>query len=142
MNFPKHLGSFTLDSVINNEKEMPGQGVSLLYDAPGVKASVFVYDLGITNIQNGIDSTTVHDQFLQTIGDVMKVHPDAQNLDSDRRLSASGVQLLHAAFQYVESKPGSRDVVFSNLYITGRNGNFILIRTTYSAIDQPQRGYR
>lgn len=47
MHFPKQLGSFTLDSVINNEKEMPGQGVSLLYDSPGVKASVFVYDLRI-----------------------------------------------------------------------------------------------
>jgi len=142
MNFPKHLGSFTLNSVVNDEKDVPGQGVALLYDALGVKASVFVYDLRLPDIQSGIDSKTVHEQFLQTIDDVKTVHPDAQNLDSDGRLSVSGIQLLHAAFQYVESSPGTRDVVFSNLYITGRDGNFVLIRTTYSAINQPQRGYR
>ena len=142
MNFPKHLGTFTLNSVINNEKEVPGQGTSLLYDAPGVKASVFVYDLGMKGIESGIDSKAVRDEFLKTTGDVRTVHPDAQNLDSSKQLTVSGIPLLHVAFQYVESEPGSQDTVFSNLYITANNGNFILIRTTYSAIDQPQRGYQ
>ena len=142
MNFPKHLGTFTLDSVVNDEKDIPGQGISLLYDSPGVKASVFVYDLGMKHIESGIDSKAVRDEFLKTSGDVRTVHPDAQNLDSSKNLTVSGIPLLHVAFQYVESEPGSRDIVFSNLYITAKNGNFILIRTTYSAINQPQRGYR
>ncbi|EIM02332.1 hypothetical protein UU5_01262, partial [Rhodanobacter sp. 115] len=118
MNFPKHLATFTLDSVINNERDIPGQGTSLLYDAVGVKASVFVYDLGIKNIESGIDSTTVRDEFLKTSGDVRTVHPDAQNLHSSKHLTVSGISLLHVAFQYVESEPGTRDTVFSNLYIT------------------------
>ena len=142
MNFPKHLGTFTLNSVVNDEKEIPGQGTALLYEAPGVKASVFVYDLGMKHIESGIDSKAVRDEFLKTSGDVRTVHPDAQNLDSSKNLTVSGIPLLHVAFQYVESEPGSRDIVFSNLYITAKNGNFILIRTTYSAINQPQRGYR
>lgn len=140
MLFPNDLAGFTLDSVINNEKDMPGQGFSLFYDHPGVKASVFVYDLGIKNIPNGDNSPIVYKAFQQAINDVKTVHHDAQSLDVTPKLSIDGTNMLHAAFQYASDQAGSRDVVFSHVYMTAQNGNFILVRTTYSAIDQPVRG--
>ena len=140
--FPNNLAGFTLGSVINNETDTPGQGYSLLYDHPGVKASVFVYNLGIKNIPNGDDSKIVHDAFERAISDVKSVHPDAQNLDATPQLSIHGISLLHAAFQYKAVETGWHDVVFSHVYMTAQNGNFILVRTTYSATDQSARGLR
>ena len=56
INFPSQLGPFELMRVIDNEKSNPGFGASVLYNAPGIKATVFIYDYGHGHIPDGIGS--------------------------------------------------------------------------------------
>lgn len=141
INFPRALAGFELRSVIDNEKSNPGLGVTLLYNAPGVKISVFVYNQSKSNIPDGIDSSVVQSEFVEAVGNVQQARPDAQLLTRDRNLVA-GIPLLQSVFQYTEVMPGSHATVLSHLYLTAREGNFFKVRTTYSATDQPELGHR
>jgi len=142
VNFPRTLGGFELQSVIDNEKSNPGLGVTLLYQAPGAKVSIFVYDHSQKNIPQGIDSTIIRSQFNRAKSDIQLVHPDAQTLKQDERLLVAGVPMLHSEFQYAETRPGSAVAVHSHLYLTARKDNFVKVRTTYSANDSPELGRR
>lgn len=142
ISFPRTLGGFELRSVIDNEKSNPGLGSTLLYNAPGVKVSVFVYDHSVRNIPKGIDSKIIHSELAQAMGNVQQAYPDAQILVREERLLVAGIPILQSAFQYTEMRPGSRDTVFSHLYLTARKGNFVKVRATYSATDRPELGRR
>ena len=140
--YPRTLGGFELRSVIDNEKSNTGLGSTLLYNAPGVKVSVFVYDHSERNIPEGIDSNIIHSEFTQARGNVQQAYPDAQILVREERLLVAGIPILQSAFQYTEMRPGSRDTVLSHLYLTARKGNFVKVRATYSATDRPELGRR
>lgn len=142
INFPRNLDGFELRSVIDNEKSNPGLGVTLLYNAPGVKVSVFVYDHSQSNIPEGIDSSIIHNEFAEARGNVRQAYPDAQILVREARFLVAGIPILQSAFQYTEMRPGSRDTVLSHLYLTARKGNFVKVRITYPATDQPELGRR
>jgi len=141
-NFPRTLAGFELRSVIDNEKSNPGLGVTLLYNAPGVKISVFVYNHSQSNIPDGIDSTLVYNEFGKASGNVQQAYPDAQLLAREDQYLVAGIPLLQSAFQYTEMRPGSREAVLSHLYLTARKGNFVKVRATYSATDRPELGRR
>ncbi len=142
ISFPRTISGFELRSVIDNEKSNPGLGVTLLYNAPGVKVSVFIYDHSQKNIPEGIDSSIIHREFSEAKGNIRQAYPDAQILVREERLLVSGVPILQSAFQYTEMRPGSRETVLSHLYLTARKGNFVKVRTTYSATDRPEFGRR
>lgn len=141
-NFPRTLGGFELRSVIDNEKSNPGLGVTLLYNAPGVKISVFVYDHSQRNIPDGIDSSVIRDEFAEARSKVQRMYPDTQILVRESSFVVANIPILHSAFQHTEMKPGSRETVFSHLYLTARKGNFIKVRATYSSNERPELGYR
>ena len=142
INFPQSLGGFELRSVIDNEKSNPGLGVTLFYNAPGVKISVFVYDHSQKNIPEGIDSSKIKSEFVEARGNVQQAYPDVQVLVLEERFLVAGIPLLQSAFQYTEMRPGSRETVLSHLYLTARKGNFVKVRATYSATDRPELGRR
>lgn len=136
VDFPKSLSGFELRSVIDNEKANPGLGYTLLYNAPGVKVSVFVYDDSQRGLPEGVDAPVVRKEFAKARGNVQQVYPDAQILVREERFVVGGVPLLHSAFQYSEMKPGVRETMLSHLYLTSRKGNFVKVRATYSANDE------
>lgn len=142
INFPRTLGGFELRSVIDNEKSNPGLGVTLLYNAPGVKVSVFVYDHSHSKVPEGIDSPIIHNEFSEARGNVQQAYPDAQILVREEQFLVAGVPFLQSAFQYTEMRQGFRESVLSHLYLTGKKGNFVKVRTTYSATDRPELGRR
>jgi len=141
INFPRMLAGFELRSPIDNEKSNPGLGVTLLYNTPGAKISVFVYNHSLSNIPDGIDSSIIQNEFGKARGNVQQVYSDAQLLIREDRFTASGIPLLQSAFQYTEMRPGSRETMFSHLYLTARKGNFVKVRATYSASDRPELGH-
>lgn len=142
INFPRTLGGFELRSVIDNEKSNPGLGVTLFYNAPGVKVSVFVYGHSQKNIPDGIDSPIIHNEFYEAKSNIRQAFPDAQILEREERLFVAGVPILQSVFQYTEMRPGSRETVLSHLYLTARKGNFVKVRATYSSSDRPEHGRR
>jgi len=142
INFPHTLGGFELKTVIDNEKSMPGLGTTLLYGTPGVKVAVYVYDHSQRNIPEGIDSTVIRNEFAVARDHVQQVNPDAQILVREERFLVAGVPILQSVFQHTDTRPGSRETVFSHLYLTARKGNFVKVRATYSATGRPEPGYR
>jgi len=140
--FPRSLAGCELHSVIDNEKSNPGLGVTLLYNAPLVKVSVFVYDGSRRNIPEGIDSPVIRDEFAGARSNVQRMYPDTQIWVRESRFAVADIPILHSAFQHTEMKPGSRETVVSHLYLTARNGNFIKVRATYSLNERPELGYR
>jgi hypothetical protein len=139
---PKQLGQFELRSMIDNEKTNSGLSHTLFYNALGVKASVFVYDHSRRGLLEGVDSPASQEEFAEAKANLEQANPDAQVMVREERLSVAGVPLLHAAYQYKEIRPGSRETVFSHLYLTSRRGSFVKVRATYSANDRPDLGYR
>lgn len=142
INFPRNLSGFELREVIDNEKSNPGLGATLLYNVPGVKISVFVYDHSHRNIPEGIDSAIIHKEFSEARNNIQKVYPDAQILVREERFLVAGVPILYSAFQYTEMRPGSRETMHSHLYLAARKGNFVKVRATYLATDRPELGLR
>lgn len=142
IDFPQTIAGFKLRSTIDNEKLTPGLGVTLRYGAPGVKISIFVYGHANLIIPDGIDSAITREHFANAREDIKNLYSDVQTLTDEQRFVVNGIPLLHFAYQYTESKPGSRIVVFSHLYFTAKKGNFIKIRVTYSSSDQPEVSMR
>lgn len=142
INFPRTFGGFELRSVIDNEKSNPGLGMTLFYGAPGVRASIYVYNNSQSNIPEGIDSSIIRNEFAQARGHVQQVNPDAQILVREERFLVAGVPILQSAFQYTEMRLGSRETVLSHLYLTARKGNFVKVRATYSIADRPELSRR
>jgi len=142
IDFPRTLASCKLRSVIDNEKSNPGLGVTLLYNAPLVKVSVFVYDHSQRNIPEGIDSSVIRNEFAEARNNVQQMYPDAQIMVREGRFLVADIPILHSAFQHTEMKPGLREAVFSHLYLTARKGNFIKVRVTYLLNERPELGYR
>lgn len=142
IDFPSAPAGFELRSVIDNEKSNPGLGVTLFYNAPGVKASVFVYDDSQPSIPDGVAGAAVRDQFATAVGHVKQFYPDAQSLARETKVTIAGIPLLYTAFTYTEVQPGSRETAMSHLYLTAYKGSFIKVRVTYSGVDRPDLGYR
>ena len=140
--FPKRLAGFELQSVIDNDKTNPGLGVTLLYNAPGVKISVFVYDRTLQRLPDGIDALKSQREFAEAKSNIHQTYSDAKVLAQEERFNVAGVPMLHAAFQYTEVKPGVRETVLSHLYLASRRGHFVKVRATYSGTDRPQIGHR
>ena len=142
MDFPNPLGGFELRSVIDNEMSNPGLGVTLLYNAPGVKVAVFVYNYSQSNIPDGINSTLIQKEFSKARSNIQQVYPDAQTLVGVEKLRVKGTSVLHSAFHYTEIRQESREAVISHLYLLAKNGNFVKVRATFSSSDRPELGSR
>ena len=132
---PESIGSFSLRSVIDNERDRRGLGSSVNYHAPGVKASVYIYDFGIRQLPEGTDSDKVQKHFSQTKADVLTVFPKAQVLLQEESVTAGRLPLLHAAFRYTEERVGRRDPLISHLYLGSYRGSFIKVRISYLSDD-------
>jgi hypothetical protein len=66
---PAHLGPLTYLGVTHYEQS--ALGVSVRYEAEGlIKADIFIYDLGKTNLGTGLKSPAVPSHFQQVKGDI------------------------------------------------------------------------
>jgi hypothetical protein len=61
--FPFEIGWLHFDSALDYESRSPGLGYSLLYGAPGIKATLYVYDLGLAAIPDDVADSVVRDEF-------------------------------------------------------------------------------
>ena len=69
------IGWLHLDGVTNNEPKHPGLGYSLSYGAPGIKATIFVYDLENSIISSDLDQRIAKTEFTSAVSDMLEINP-------------------------------------------------------------------
>ena len=138
---PSKILDFVIKKEINNEVVREGLGYTLYYNAVGVKASLYIYNLGYKKLPQGIDSDIINEHFNQINNDVIRYNPLAQKIVDGEKLSISGIPVLHSVFFYTEQKTGLKDPIFSHSYLASIKGQFVKLRVSYSAENQPKKGH-
>ena len=129
---PRQVGEFTRDTAIDNEATNPGLGVTVPYSAPGLKATVYVYDLGIPTIPEGPTSDITLRLFSRSVEDVhaLATHGVYESVHLQEKYGtgspARGQEFLCAQF---EIKQGGRRLD-SYVFLTAHSSKFIKIRIT------------
>src|SRR5215211_1494014 len=77
LSLPYEIGWLHLDNVIDNEPMTKGLGQSLAYGAPGIKATVYVYDRGRSDIPANTRESIPKAEFATAISELRTVHPDS-----------------------------------------------------------------
>lgn len=135
--FPDRLASMKKGEVRDFEKDNPGLGVSVGYDAPGIALTIFIYDYRIKEFPANPDDPAMKKHFDQVLSDVMKMGEQGkyeylilENISDEIVLGASkkGPRVLSASFSYVLN--GEKSV--SALYLVSYKKNFIKLRYTYN----------
>ena len=71
--FPETLVEMPMVSLTDHEKDNPGLGVSIGYNAPGITVTVYLYTLGLRSISGDPASPILKEHFNQVIQDIYKV---------------------------------------------------------------------
>ncbi len=80
LGLPYELGWLHYNGVTDNETTVAGLGQSIAYGAPGIKATVYVYDRKHSDIPSDIDASVVRNEFEVAASDFMEAHPTASRL--------------------------------------------------------------
>lgn len=128
---PTELGGFERGPIYDNEAQMPGLGITVAYSAPGVKATVFVYDLRNRSLPEGIDNAVVKEHSQQALADILSVHSNVSVLEPLAPATGSCSNFLRVKLSYVERGGGSGEVIHSYLYLGTRRGSFVKLRLSY-----------
>jgi hypothetical protein len=139
LSFPDTIGPLARGAV--HDYDSPEAGRSIRYGGPGeVKADIYLYDNGLTNLHEGIDSKVVAEHFKDVEGAVAR----AEKTGAYRgvKLIAEGTNqigsarrhlpALEARFEYATAADtGSEARCVSHLLLTVFRGEFLKIRFTY-----------
>jgi len=129
---PDVLGGFKKTKVIDNEPKDPGLGTTVHYHCPGIKATVYIYNMGINTIPDGIESNVVRKAFETAKANIQEVARQGYyKLSSKLRTSITildpaenPISALTASFSYQDQ----RENLTSFLYVFGRKNHIIKIR--------------
>jgi len=80
LGLPYELGWLHYEGMTDNEPAAAGLGQSIAYDAPGIKATIYVYDKKRPDIPSDIDASVVRNELGVAVSDLMKLHPTASPL--------------------------------------------------------------
>ena len=128
INLPRNIAEFHYQKFVDYERtKQKGLGYGVEYSAPGVKATVFIYNFNF-QVSNSVDSQEVRNAFLQAIKDIKHVYPNVQQLEEPKKISIGGQDFMFAKFRVLQ---GNENLI-SYIYITSAKRNFIKVRLTYS----------
>jgi hypothetical protein len=116
---PFELGWLHFREVINHEPVVAGLGCGIAYGAPGIKATIFIYDKTKSRISDDINSEQALDEFKQAVFEFIEVHPSASSLGE---LSKRNGFLL---------QPFAFGGDFTIIGLTVFKNNFIKLRVTH-----------
>jgi len=116
---PYEIGWLHFDSSTDNEALAPGLGHSLAYGAPGIKATIYIYDKGRSDILKDVSGSIVKGEFNSAVSDLMKLHPKAVALGD---LSYKG-SMVYKKFLI--------DQDLSIVAMALRAGKFVKLRMTF-----------
>jgi hypothetical protein len=133
--FPETLVEMPMVSLTDHEKDNPGLGMSIGYNAPGITVTVYLYTLGLRSISDDLASPILKEHFNQVMQDIYKVeelgyYKNVKKLAQGTtflKQDNTGPKALFALLSYVQ---GGTDRL-SKLYLLGHKNHFIKIRFTY-----------
>jgi len=134
---PKILANYKLTDVINNEVKNKGLGCTYSYSSTGVKANLYIYNLGHDCIPEGINSDIVKQHFGEILDDIYTVYPNAIEMEEIKGYLYSDVPLVTTSFNLLGNSEEGTESEFSHVYLTSLNNNLIKLRMTYSSDNQP-----
>jgi hypothetical protein len=144
--FPAHLGPLTYLGVTRYEQS--ALGVSVRYGGELlIKADIFIYDLGKTNLGTGLKSPVVPSHFQQVKGDIYTAEKMGRYTDlslvSEQEIALNTPQgkipALSAVFTYSQTEgPGTAftGMRVSHVVLTAYRDSFLKIRFTYPQKDK------
>ncbi|HOK04199.1 MAG TPA: hypothetical protein PLN24_02980 [Victivallales bacterium] len=133
--FPGKISGLELSAINNFEEREKGLGIGLSYRSNGIKADVYIYNLGFNDITNGIDSELARMSFQRASMDIEalakgKIYNKLRVLSDNEIKKIGNIYFLSKKYNYIEG--GSQKE--SYLLLTCLKGNFIKIRLTYNII--------
>jgi hypothetical protein len=75
LTLPYELGLLHFGESTDNEIVEPGLGVSLQYGAPGIKATVYIYDRGRNDVPNDVNDPWVRAEFEEAAANIAALYP-------------------------------------------------------------------
>lgn len=140
IHIPTEVLDFKITKETDNEVKQKGLGHTLYYHAAGIKVSAYIYNYGYSNLQQGVESEIIKNHFKQVNNDVIYYNPSAQKLDESEERLISNIPILHSVYIFTDNFASNEELVFSHVYLTSFNKQFIKLRITYSAENQPELG--
>jgi hypothetical protein len=135
MVFQDRVAGMDRGVVTDFEREHPGLGVGIGYNAPGITATIYLYNLGMESVPDSLDSPVLTALFEQAVEDVLQAGRMGM-YDSLRKTSEtvigfpapqSGPRALCASFDVVQQGVER----LSKLYLLAYRNHFLKIRFTY-----------
>jgi hypothetical protein len=150
ISLPAALGKLRRTEVTDDEATHPGLGIGAAYDAPGLKATIYIYTLGQKSIPNGVESQILKASYEAAKNDLRKASElGIYTLTSDIKSRSSylipgskAVPVLLAEFSYRQ-----KGAEFSSwLYMTGAGNQIIKLRLSSltgerRAVEPKRRGF-
>ncbi len=130
------LGDFERTKIIDNEVSSPGLGTSVLYGAPGIKATLYIYNMQITYITDGINSPFLKKYFTMAKSDIKQAEKYGHyKLTSEFATQSTYLNVKNKTFPTFQSnftyQENNEEESLSSLYMTAYNNYIIKIRISY-----------
>jgi hypothetical protein len=114
----------------------PGLGHSLAYGHPTlhVKASVYVYDLGLSHVPEAPHDPLLQQHFQQVLGDVYRLqehHQGGADLLTEATLTLGEAPPRRALHAVLQLRGGDRGDCLSHALLLGYHNQFLKVRVTY-----------
>lgn len=117
MRLPYQFAWFHFDSLINNEQDYPGMGVSVAYSAPFSKATLYIYNKGLLSTGEILTATQVESEFSSATQDFFNANPGAKKISEKMNSN-----MLFRAFEDGDA--------YSVLTLSSTGEHFFKLRTT------------
>jgi hypothetical protein len=121
--FPYEIDWLHFDGLTDNETHAPGLGVSLAYGAPGVKATIYVYNHGRQDIPNSMTDPWLQAEFENAANDIRVINTDIRAWPDPPNNGAYRVR-------YYSVGEDARDATV--LWMTVARGKIIKARLTWT----------
>lgn len=127
----REIAGCRLTSIINNEAEHPGLGVSLLYACPSVKVALYIYDSQRKDITADIYSEVVRTAFDEARSQVYQVFPGCTDVGADSVCAVSDFLCYRSIFEFGLQVDSGEVRHLTHLYFGSLGKHFFKIRATH-----------
>jgi hypothetical protein len=134
--FPDRFAAMEKAGIRDFERENPGFGTSVSYNAPGITVTIYLYTAGLKSVPSNLASPVMRRHFAEVVGEVIGAGKRGGYYSNVKKISEEEVSLgaphaepraLLATFSYVQS---GRERL-SKLYLMGYKNHFLKVRFTY-----------
>jgi hypothetical protein len=105
--------------------------VTVAYSAPEIKATVFIYDLGNTNLSDDSTGTFTQREAERSLREVQDLNRPIIVLEDLSSASGPCAGFVRATLKYNERGNAATEPLRSHLYLGIRRGKFVKLRISY-----------